>query len=313
MSFAQEPLSSGHRQINTQNLKPTKMKIFYSWQSDSPKSRNHTFIRDALDEACKEINNDDTVTDALRFESSMDGVSGSPEVANTIFKQIDESHVFIADVTLVGEIKKGKDPSKKVYNPNVNLELGYAAGVLGWDRVICVMNEYEHSVDQLPFDVKNRRYPIRYNLNSGDQKAEIAKSLKKHLIGALLSAEAGTLNKVESAIRRMDQSCFQAVRYFASADCFASHPAVTPQQKEQLKIPNKLISESVCRLLDLGLIWTGHDPKKGLYAYHWTYLGKKVIEAVTGRTMSEIRDGQLQYEALKKHIDDSLKFSIKSQ
>lgn len=282
------------------------MKIFYSWQSDSPRARNQDFIKAALDEACREINNEDSVIEALRFESAMEGQSGTPEVAATLFNQISEAHAFVADVTLVGHIPNEGNPSKKVFNPNVNLELGFAAGVLGWDRIICVMNESDHSVEELPFDIKNRRYPIRYALKSGQQKTKVSEKLKSDLKTALISLETGTLNRVEEAIRRMDQSCFQAVRHFASAECFATHPIITGSSNKNLQLANTLIEKSITRLLDLGLAWTDYSSDTGLYAYHWTYLGKKVIETVTGRTMKEIRNGKLQVEAFKKMISTTL-------
>jgi hypothetical protein len=68
------------------------MKIFYSWQSDTESSANKSLIRKALQQACEELNSEQFIEEAVRFESSMQNTSGTPEVATTLFKQIEESH-----------------------------------------------------------------------------------------------------------------------------------------------------------------------------------------------------------------------------
>ena len=143
--------------------------IFYSWQSDSPGDCNRTFIRHALDAAITSLGGGVTIEDSPRVESGMEGIAGTPEVATVMFTRIKKSAIFIGDMTLVGTIAKaGSDEVKRVPNPNVLLEMGYAAGTIGWGRVICVMNEHFGKRTELPFDVRNRRFPIDYSLAPGD-------------------------------------------------------------------------------------------------------------------------------------------------
>lgn len=46
---------------------------------------------------------------------------------------------------------------KKTPNPNVLLELGYAVSRLGWERVICLFNSNIGKIEDLPFDLRQKR------------------------------------------------------------------------------------------------------------------------------------------------------------
>ena len=156
--------------------KPT---LFYAWQSDSPGSITRTFIRDAAAGAVKTLVADGRIVDAPRLDSDTQGTSGTPEIAGTIFAKIKQAAIFLGDVTLVGQVGDGK----KTPNPNVLTELGFAAGTLGWDRVILVMNTHFGPPEELPFDLKNRRFPITYQLSPGEQKAEVRTALYRRRYG----------------------------------------------------------------------------------------------------------------------------------
>jgi hypothetical protein len=58
------------------------MKIFYSWQSDTPKEVGRTFIREALDAAVAGIEVDEP--DRPTIDQDTQGVLGSPVIADTI-------------------------------------------------------------------------------------------------------------------------------------------------------------------------------------------------------------------------------------
>ena len=79
------------------------------------------------------------------------------------FKKIDNCDLFVADVSLCYKCSQNEKMSP---NPNVMVELGYAAKVLGWERIICIANEDYGK--ELPFDVAHNRV-IFYSL--GKQKA----------------------------------------------------------------------------------------------------------------------------------------------
>jgi hypothetical protein len=139
------------------------MKIFWSWQSDTPSKNNHFLIRDALNMALKQVEVDLDLTEAERPEVDHDtkGQPGMVAIVDTIFDKIDQAAVFVADLTYVGRSPQGK----LLPNPNVMIALGYAIKVLGPERIILVSNAaYGCRPEDLPFDLRHRRAPISFNL-----------------------------------------------------------------------------------------------------------------------------------------------------
>jgi hypothetical protein len=95
----------------------------------------------------------------------------------TIFRKIDQSAVFVADVTLVGEswtlVKSGETP-KKLMNSNVAIEYGYALQRLTDARILMVQNVHYGDRGDLPFDLRHKAGPIQFRLSPEGTKAEIA-------------------------------------------------------------------------------------------------------------------------------------------
>lgn len=148
-----------------------KFKIFYSWQSDLPSDRTRNFIRKCIDEAIELAEESETI-EAERDEATK-GITGSPNIVTTLFSKIDECDLFIADLSLCYTENLNKE--KKSPNPNVLLELGYAAKTLGWERVICLCNtDYG---DEYPFDVSHNRITT-YSLE-GKNKREVSGDIAK--------------------------------------------------------------------------------------------------------------------------------------
>lgn len=151
--------------------------VFYSWQSDLPNNTNRGFLEDCIKKALKELNMSDTYDIEFSIDKDTKDERGTPHIAETIFSKIEKSKLFIADVSIINsDYHKRKNP-----NPNVLIELGYAAKVLGWKRIICIFNTDYGSFEDLPFDIKFRR-PLCYSLN-GKNKSEV----KKHVIEAIKS------------------------------------------------------------------------------------------------------------------------------
>lgn len=164
--------------------------IFYSWQSDLPNSTNRGFIEDCLGRAIKEVKADEE----LELDPSLDrdtaGVPGSPDIANTIFEKIRRADIFMGDVSFIN----GDAPARHTPNPNVLVELGYAAGCLGWDRIVCVFNLATGEINDLPFDIRQRR--VRgYELREGQKKAD----QRKILVAVLKGDIADILHAPEEA------------------------------------------------------------------------------------------------------------------
>lgn len=129
--------------------------IFYSWQSDLPNNKTRGFIQSCIEAAIKSLRS------VVLVEAERDtvGVSGTPDIVQTIFSRIDNCDLFIADVSAVGMYNPETNPerTKLIPNPNVMLELGYAAKTLSWDNVICLRNTDFGTKGELPFDLAHRR------------------------------------------------------------------------------------------------------------------------------------------------------------
>ncbi len=154
-------------------------RVFYSWQSDCPNNTNRSFIEKALKDAIKEIRKDDSIKVEPVIDRDTAGVPGSPDITETIFSKIEASSIFVCDVSI---INKGKKTSP---NPNVLIELGYAIRVLGWNRIIMIMNTEYGEPSVLPFDLRSKRvltYSIKDNVT---EKAPTREKLKKKLVEAL--------------------------------------------------------------------------------------------------------------------------------
>lgn len=174
------------------------MKIFWSWQSDNHQPTGRYFVRDVLTDLARELNGLDAIDDADRpgdedgdvavveddrisVDHDMKGIAGHAPIAETILKKIENAAIFVADLTPIATTKAGK----KVPNPNVMIELGYALKALGHQRLVLIVNQMEGvKLDQLPFDLRHWSAPVMYKLarDAGEQKiAEQAEQLKEQL------------------------------------------------------------------------------------------------------------------------------------
>jgi hypothetical protein len=169
------------------------MKIFWSWQSDTPGKTGRHFIRETLEEAIADLRQAPEVEEPtekerreeLYLDHDRKGVPGSPDLANVIFEKIENAAVFIADVTAVGQTFDG---DKKLINSNVAIEYGHAHRALGDRSILMVQNLHYGSRDDLPFDLKHKAGPIQYALApnaSKDQLATERARLRGQFINAL--------------------------------------------------------------------------------------------------------------------------------
>ncbi len=149
-----------------------RITIFFSWQSDSPRPTNHSFIEDCLERAIKELKREDDLKVEPVLDRDTRGVPGSPDIVGTIFSKIRDSQVFVGDVSIINPGGSGRPTP----NPNVLIELGYALSCLGDERVVCVCNEASGSIESLPFDLRQKRVG-KYRLEQGQDKAEPRKAL----------------------------------------------------------------------------------------------------------------------------------------
>lgn len=154
------------------------MKIFWSWQSDTQGKTGRHFVKKAIETAIEELREevevDESTRDLLHIDHDRKGVPGSPDLARTILDKINNSSVFIADVTPVGKTPEGK----KILNPNVGIELGYALAKISDAGILMILNTFYGDRESLPFDLRHKAGPITYELTDDSSKEEILKQSK---------------------------------------------------------------------------------------------------------------------------------------
>lgn len=125
--------------------------IFYSWQNDLNKKTHRYFIEKCLKKALHTLEKDTSIY--ASYDRDTKGMTGSPDISSVIFDKIDKAALFVCDISIVNPESGGR----KMPNPNVLLELGYAVSKLGWDRVICLFDVNTGVVEDLPFDIRQKR------------------------------------------------------------------------------------------------------------------------------------------------------------
>jgi hypothetical protein len=171
-----------HLTINN-GLINMELKLFYSWQSDTIEKYNRNFIEDCLKTAIRRIHTQKNIRYKILFDKDIKGRSGSPDIAHEIFSKISNSHIFIADITIINSKNRNE---KFTPNPNVLAELGFACGKLGWENTILICNEGYRKRADLPFDVRNRKI-IGYSYNNLSTKKEVKEKLIAQLQSDIIS------------------------------------------------------------------------------------------------------------------------------
>lgn len=186
------------------------MKIFYSWQKDSPAATNRTFIESALDQAAREIKRVTSSTVVPVVDRDTQGLTGAPDISEAILKKIDAADVFVADVTIITPTGY---PGRPTCNPNVLFELGYAWRSLGVPRVIMVLNLEYGKVESLPFDIRANSV-LTYTVSEAQtDKGPARASLKKALVTAIqaIADAAPKRPLVVERLRRTDVELFRSL------------------------------------------------------------------------------------------------------
>jgi hypothetical protein len=262
--------------------------VFYAWQSDRSQKTHKYLIRDAENEAIKRLGADAEIDDSPRLDQDTQDVSGSPEIAGTIYRKIQESGIFLADVTFVGAAGLPESRQKLLPNPNVMVELGYAARCIGWERIICVMNTAFGPAEELIFDLRHRRWPICYKLvgDEGEAIRSTKKLLGEQIQMALRSAMDSEHQAVEDASRRLSAETILYIGWHVHHDVFWDDDSqMTVLQRAALSF----VDHAVDRLLDLNLIDCFFDPGLKRFVYRWTYLGKLVLKKLDNKPVTDGR------------------------
>jgi len=177
--------------------------VFYAWQADRPRATTRDLIRNCAATAVVKIAATGPITDAPRLDHDTLQQSGTPPIAETIFRKIRSAAVFLADVTFIGEARDADGKVlKHICNDNVMIELGYAAATLGWNRIILVMNRHYGGPSHLPFDLRNHRFPLVYDLGPNSSK-NVADALTDEIAMAIGQCAASEYELVDNTLRKM--------------------------------------------------------------------------------------------------------------
>lgn len=206
-----------------------------------------------------------------RPESDTSGVAGTPNIVETIFRRIRDCAIFVADLTFTAKSESGKLSP----NPNVLIELGYAARSVGWERTILVINEKYGKASNLPFDILQHRWPIEYRMSErttvGEKRFE---QLSDALVAAIASCQQYTLERAKEMANSLDTATIDVVAQYELADFIDMRlPAKT--MGELLTGPDHILA--IRQLISLGALRITHSPTVG---YAWTYDGRCMIEAL---------------------------------
>ncbi|RVI51046.1 hypothetical protein CN115_25170 [Sinorhizobium meliloti] len=121
-----------------------------------------------------------TVPVSIDLVEATSNSPGSPYIPYEIADKIKASNIFIGDITPVCVMESGK----QCPNPNVTFELGTAATLLGWNRVIMLFNEALSEMKELPFDFDRHRISPFLARPDANRNSDIA-SLRKLLVDAI--------------------------------------------------------------------------------------------------------------------------------
>lgn len=146
------------------------MRVFWSWQSDINAKISRIFVKKVIERTLAELHEELNLEERPEIDHDTKGELGSPAIVDTIFEKISQSDLFIADVTPIAD-----NGSKKVMNPNVAIEVGYAISELGHRKMMSIMNTSFGDIEDLPFDLRHRRGPILYSLEESATKVDIKK------------------------------------------------------------------------------------------------------------------------------------------
>lgn len=239
--------------------------VFFSWQSDTPLEYNKSFIWDAIVQACDRVTQSNPEESPRPIEGAV-GVPGAPNIVDTIFRRIRGSSVFIADLTFIATSDKGR----KIPNPNVLIELGYAAKAIGWERTILVMNSASGPADELPFDVLQHRWPIQFRVTPN---TEVREQRQNKLIDTLEIA----LN--DCSTYNLERASEMASKLDGPALCFIA----ANQNKTKIEMPvgsgAAVITEInavIRQLLGLGALYV--PDFDDIPYFHWTHSGLHMIK-----------------------------------
>ena len=176
-----------------------KINLFYSWQSDLPSNSNRGFIQSSIEMSLKEIFKENSNISEYKIESDSRDEVGTPDLVNSIFSKIDQCDILLADISIINS----NSELRKVPNPNVLIELGYASAKIGWEKIICFFNKDYGKIEDLPFDIRSRKPLVYSTQNKEIEKKNLVKTLKIQ-IQSILDNHIGNKKYIKSIKSEVD-------------------------------------------------------------------------------------------------------------
>lgn len=286
--------------------------VFYAWQNDRPRANNRDHIHAAASEAVRRTGQGMRVEDSPRLDHDTLNESGTPAISETIFQKIKYSAVLVADVTFCADVRDDAGEIKKrLPNPNVMIELGFAAAIMGWQRIILVMNKHYGSPEWLPFDLKNHRFPITYELGPNSKKGpqilgELVEDIEKAVLDCLM-AEYDLVNTTLSRLASYS-------RYLMKE--YGLHGAFWETERTNMVLSrldlavSQMLELNVIRCVDVG---TGEQECR----YEWTYLGRQCCQRLGAKfpplTAIAPPHGAPDHVVVRSYLDEVLDEGKKKQ
>jgi hypothetical protein len=207
------------------------VKIFFSWQSDTPARVGRTFLSETIRQAIEQLKLSAGIEEAERMaapgepgEPGEERAAGSPGHLKELLKRIDSAATVVADVTPIGQSLKGTDTRdgamRKFVDSDVALEAGYALHALGDRKLLLVFNAHYGWHDDLPLDLRNRGGAIAFTLVPNASRPEIEAERKK-LVGKLMAALSQTMNAPPAANANSPHTGANRAAYFAPGEALA--------------------------------------------------------------------------------------------
>jgi hypothetical protein len=208
--------------------------VFYAWQSDTASASNRNALRVALTEAAAELE-DEYPGLTILIDEATRGMAGAGNVPDSIRDKIEACDIFLGDVTTINP--DASAGTRKVPNPNVVYETGFASALLGWNRVILVTNLCVASMDDLPFDFDRHRvtsYNIQGKPDSGARK-QLAK-----LMATALRAIMESDPKRPADLRQRDPVLIRRERDIENARWAMSNVSIPHLQEFIEELPGRV-------------------------------------------------------------------------
>lgn len=195
-----------------------KLNIFFSWQTQTNDQgfNNKEFLIECINSVCNEIQDKGTLKNIFfDFHEGLRGMPGTPSVSDKMMEQIDDCDIFIGDMTITQSnnwllklckklhVLKGlrREPNSNVYG-EFHRALGKSPEFE--EQIILVMNDVNgkptENANLMPFDSRERRFPIVFHLKHDKDKEKAKKKFVSILKDALQKSALAALKNIRQEI-----------------------------------------------------------------------------------------------------------------